>query len=188
MNSDSEVYCTYNDKHQLHSYCGSPSYVHFDFRNQNGSFKQWHKNGVLHRDTDHGPAYLSADIAIYYKKGQIHNDPQYPAMIKRFDNHYKLDYFTNGQNIKSEVINTDPGTKTISLMQMFFSEEDHDGDDNPVGKCIYNHFNGRQVIENHPPRTETSAKESYIVMGFFAVMLFVAFMMDYFVINGTTEQ
>lgn len=124
---------------KVHSLQGRPAARYFNGTNA----LVWSTHGIIDRPIDEGPAFISNNECIYYKDGYVHNDPEYPAIITRYDTHYVLEYWNNGMFCKD--IRVD---EVLLPLRNYFTAEEKWINKKKHGVCTYKHFD-RTVVKRY---------------------------------------
>lgn len=132
MNFEKKYLFTIDENKKVHSVMGQPAARYFNGTNA----LIWCEHDIVHRNPEEGPSYISNNECVYYVNGYIHNEIEYPAVIRRYESHYILEYWTNGRFIKSVKVQE----VLKPLGNYFMAEENYNGT-KKHGNCKYTHFN-----------------------------------------------
>lgn len=118
----------------------------------------WYTHGVINREVDEGPAFLSDNEARYFVNGKLHNFDKYPAVTRRSDNMCTYEYWNNGLFLerKNDTI------KLLPLTNVFqFIEKYENGI--KVGTSCYHHLYKviYKIYEKYIPDDEGMKDETY---------------------------
>lgn len=91
---------TKDEDGKYHSFFGNPAIEYIDHK-----LRIWYTHGVINRDINEGPAYLSSDEAKYFVNGRLHNNAGEPAVIRRLGTNYCEEFWENGQILETKTHN-----------------------------------------------------------------------------------
>lgn len=140
MNFEKKYIITQDDQGKVHSIMGQPAAKYFNGTNA----LIWCNHGIVHRNAEEGPSFISNNECAYYVNGILHNNDNSPAVIRRYDNHYILEYWKSGMFMKSIKIQE----KLLPLGNYFIAEENFNGN-KKHGECKYTHFQNIIIIKKY---------------------------------------
>lgn len=121
---------TKDEAGKYHSFFGNPAIEYTDRK-----LYIWYTHGVINRDIEEGPAYLSDDEAKYFVNGKLHNFERYPAVIRRTNKYCLYEYWTNGSLVKKLT----KSVQYLPLTNCFTYNEQYENEVK-TGICEYTHI------------------------------------------------